>query len=130
MLLALAILAHRPLTVLEPNSHLGHISNEDIAEWLTGGFDGTARHIVLAHLSQRANNPYLAGECGVAVGESIATDGELSSETAGLECGAALHTNYCSNSISWRGSISTATRTRVFRWTRTRHRSEWRVLAI
>lgn len=41
-------------------SNLGHISNEDIAEWLTGGFDGTARHIVLAHLSQRANNPYLA----------------------------------------------------------------------
>ena len=41
-------------------SNLGHISNEDIAEWLTDGFDGTARHIVLAHLSQRANNPYLA----------------------------------------------------------------------
>jgi phosphoribosyl 1,2-cyclic phosphodiesterase len=41
-------------------SNLGHISNEDIAEWLTGGFDGVARHIVLAHLSQRANNPYLA----------------------------------------------------------------------
>jgi phosphoribosyl 1,2-cyclic phosphodiesterase len=41
-------------------SRLGHISNEDIAEWLRDGFDGTARHIVLAHLSQRANNPYLA----------------------------------------------------------------------
>ena len=41
-------------------SNLGHISNEDVAEWLTGGFDGCARHIVLAHLSQRANNPYLA----------------------------------------------------------------------
>src|ERR1700716_834153 len=41
-------------------SNLGHISNEDIAEWLTDGFDGAARHIVLAHLSQRANNPYLA----------------------------------------------------------------------
>ena len=41
-------------------SNLGHISNEDIAEWLTAGFDGCARHIVLAHLSQRANNPYLA----------------------------------------------------------------------
>jgi phosphoribosyl 1,2-cyclic phosphodiesterase len=41
-------------------SNLGHISNEDIAEWLADGFDGTARHIVLAHLSQRANNPYLA----------------------------------------------------------------------
>jgi phosphoribosyl 1,2-cyclic phosphodiesterase len=41
-------------------SRLGHISNEDIAEWLQYGFDGAAKHIVLAHLSQRANNPYLA----------------------------------------------------------------------
>jgi phosphoribosyl 1,2-cyclic phosphodiesterase len=41
-------------------SRLGHISNEDVAEWLQYGFDGNARHIVLAHLSQRANNPYLA----------------------------------------------------------------------
>jgi phosphoribosyl 1,2-cyclic phosphodiesterase len=41
-------------------SRLGHLSNEDIAEWLRDGFDGCARHIVLAHLSQRANNPYLA----------------------------------------------------------------------
>lgn len=41
-------------------SRLGHISNEDVAEWLTDGFDGCARYIVLAHLSQRANNPYLA----------------------------------------------------------------------
>ena len=41
-------------------SRLGHISNEDVADWLTHGFDGTADYIVLAHLSQRANNPYLA----------------------------------------------------------------------
>jgi phosphoribosyl 1,2-cyclic phosphodiesterase len=41
-------------------SRLGHLSNEDVAEWLRDGFDGCARHIVLAHLSQRANNPYLA----------------------------------------------------------------------
>lgn len=41
-------------------SRLGHLSNEDVAEWLVDGFDGQARHIVLAHLSQRANNPYLA----------------------------------------------------------------------
>src|SRR5438552_467652 len=39
---------------------LGHLSNEDVAEWLDDGFDGEARHIVLAHLSPRANNPYLA----------------------------------------------------------------------
>jgi phosphoribosyl 1,2-cyclic phosphodiesterase len=41
-------------------SRLGHLSNEDLADWLKGSFDGCARHIVLAHLSQRANNPYLA----------------------------------------------------------------------
>jgi phosphoribosyl 1,2-cyclic phosphodiesterase len=41
-------------------SRLGHLSNEDVAEWLVDGFDGHAKHIVLAHLSQRANNPYLA----------------------------------------------------------------------
>src|SRR5438270_13630825 len=41
-------------------SRLGHLSNEDVAEWLLDGFDGQARHIMLAHLSQRANNPYLA----------------------------------------------------------------------
>jgi phosphoribosyl 1,2-cyclic phosphodiesterase len=41
-------------------SRLGHLSNEDVAEWLVDGFDGQAQHIVLAHLSQRANNPYLA----------------------------------------------------------------------
>ena len=41
-------------------SRLGHLSNEDVAEWLLDGFDGQAQHLVLAHLSQRANNPYLA----------------------------------------------------------------------
>ncbi len=41
-------------------SRLGHLSNEDVAEWLRDGFDGCARHVVLTHLSQRANNPYLA----------------------------------------------------------------------
>ena len=41
-------------------SRLGHLSNEDVADWLRDEFDGSARYIVLAHLSQRANNPYLA----------------------------------------------------------------------
>ncbi len=41
-------------------SRLGHLSNEDVAEWLVDGFDGQAKHLILAHLSQRANNPYLA----------------------------------------------------------------------
>src|SRR5437764_4721055 len=41
-------------------SRLGHLSNEDVADWIRDAFDGVARYIVLAHLSQRANNPYLA----------------------------------------------------------------------
>ncbi len=41
-------------------SRLGHLSNEDVADWIKDGFDGCAKYIVLAHLSQRANNPYLA----------------------------------------------------------------------
>jgi phosphoribosyl 1,2-cyclic phosphodiesterase len=41
-------------------SRSGHLSNEDLADWIRQGFDGCAKHIVLAHLSQRANNPYLA----------------------------------------------------------------------
>ncbi len=41
-------------------SRNGHLSNEDLSEWLTNDFDGCARYIVLAHLSQRANEPHLA----------------------------------------------------------------------
>lgn len=41
-------------------SRTGHLSNEDVAEWLRTDFDGSASHVVLAHLSQRANNPYVA----------------------------------------------------------------------
>ncbi|MGH9941472.1 MAG: MBL fold metallo-hydrolase [Pyrinomonadaceae bacterium] len=41
-------------------SRTGHLSNEDVAEWLRDGYDGAAGYVVLAHLSQRANNPYLA----------------------------------------------------------------------
>ncbi|HVF56196.1 MAG TPA: MBL fold metallo-hydrolase [Pyrinomonadaceae bacterium] len=41
-------------------SRTGHLSNEDVALWLRDDFDGCAEHVVLAHLSQRANNPYVA----------------------------------------------------------------------
>lgn len=41
-------------------SRTGHLSNEDIADWLRAGYDGAAEHIILAHLSQKANNPYVA----------------------------------------------------------------------
>lgn len=42
------------------SSNTGHLSNEDLADWLQHEFDGTAREVVLAHLSQRANEPNLA----------------------------------------------------------------------
>ena len=41
-------------------SAVGHLSNEALADWLTNDFDGCARYIVLAHLSQRANETNLA----------------------------------------------------------------------
>jgi phosphoribosyl 1,2-cyclic phosphodiesterase len=41
-------------------SRTGHLSNEDVAAWLRDDFDGAAEHVVLAHLSQRANNPHVA----------------------------------------------------------------------
>jgi phosphoribosyl 1,2-cyclic phosphodiesterase len=41
-------------------SRTGHLSNEDVAAWLRDGFDGAADHVVLSHLSQRANNPHVA----------------------------------------------------------------------
>jgi phosphoribosyl 1,2-cyclic phosphodiesterase len=42
------------------SSDTGHLSNEDLAEWLTEDYDGSARDIVLSHLSQKANEPNLA----------------------------------------------------------------------
>jgi phosphoribosyl 1,2-cyclic phosphodiesterase len=44
-------------------SRTGHLSNEDVATWLRDDFDGSARYLVLAHLSQRANNPHVARLC-------------------------------------------------------------------
>ena len=41
-------------------SRHGHLSNEALADWLAVDFDGSARHLVLTHLSQRANEPHLA----------------------------------------------------------------------
>ncbi|MBV9242137.1 MAG: MBL fold metallo-hydrolase [Acidobacteria bacterium] len=41
-------------------SNVGHLSNESLADWLQADFDGKACDIVLAHLSQRANEPHLA----------------------------------------------------------------------
>ncbi len=41
------------------SSNTGHLSNEDLSDWLTNDFDGSARDIVLTHLSQKANEPHL-----------------------------------------------------------------------
>ncbi|HEU4391472.1 MAG TPA: MBL fold metallo-hydrolase [Blastocatellia bacterium] len=41
-------------------SRLGHLSNDETARWLKEGFDGSARWIVLAHLSRHCNHPELA----------------------------------------------------------------------
>jgi phosphoribosyl 1,2-cyclic phosphodiesterase len=38
----------------------GHLSNDAVAQYITNGFDGRARHIVLAHLSEKNNLPELA----------------------------------------------------------------------
>ncbi len=43
-------------------SRTGHLSNHAVSEYLADpdGFDAAARYLVLAHLSQENNNPYLA----------------------------------------------------------------------
>jgi len=38
----------------------GHLSNDETARWIREGFDGTARYLVLAHLSRHCNHPELA----------------------------------------------------------------------
>lgn len=41
-------------------SRRGHLSNDLVGEFLAGGFDGKAKHVVLAHLSEKNNLPELA----------------------------------------------------------------------
>lgn len=41
-------------------SRKGHLSNDSVAEYLAGGFDGTARHVILAHMSKNNNHPDIA----------------------------------------------------------------------
>lgn len=42
------------------SSDTGHLSNEALSDWLVNDYDGSARDIVLTHLSQKANEPHLA----------------------------------------------------------------------
>lgn len=41
-------------------SKRGHLSNDSVAQYLANDFDGTAAHVVLAHLSKKNNLPELA----------------------------------------------------------------------
>ena len=41
-------------------SRRGHLSNDHVAEFLAQAFDGRARHVLLAHLSEKNNHPDLA----------------------------------------------------------------------
>jgi len=41
-------------------SRVGHLSNEALAQWFAGDYDGSAAFLVLAHLSEQNNHPDLA----------------------------------------------------------------------
>jgi phosphoribosyl 1,2-cyclic phosphodiesterase len=41
-------------------SRVGHLSNEALAEFFAGDYDGGAAYVVLAHLSEQNNHPQLA----------------------------------------------------------------------
>ncbi len=44
-------------------SRLGHLSTSEVGRFLSNGFDGQARHLLLAHLSQQNNDPLIALRC-------------------------------------------------------------------
>jgi phosphoribosyl 1,2-cyclic phosphodiesterase len=41
-------------------SRVGHLSNEDLADFFSSDYDGSASYVVLAHLSEQNNHPELA----------------------------------------------------------------------
>jgi len=41
-------------------SRVGHLSNESLAEFFSGDYDGSAEYLVLAHLSEQNNHPEIA----------------------------------------------------------------------
>lgn len=43
-------------------SRVGHLSNEALAQFFAGDYDGSAAYVVLAHLSEQNNHPELARE--------------------------------------------------------------------
>jgi len=41
-------------------SRVGHLSNESLADFFAQDYDGSASHVVLAHLSEQNNHPEIA----------------------------------------------------------------------
>ena len=41
-------------------SRVGHLSNDSLAEFFSGDYDGSAEYLVLAHLSEQNNHPEIA----------------------------------------------------------------------
>jgi phosphoribosyl 1,2-cyclic phosphodiesterase len=41
-------------------SNLGHLSNQKLADFFSGGYDNNAAFVVLAHLSEQNNHPEIA----------------------------------------------------------------------
>lgn len=63
-------------------SRVGHLSNAAVARFLTADFDGTARHLFLAHLSRENNRPEIALDCALAA---------LKDRAAGTRPGCNIH---------------------------------------
>lgn len=46
-------------------SRVGHLSNQSLAEFFAGDYDGQAAYVILAHLSEQNNHPAIAREVAV-----------------------------------------------------------------
>jgi phosphoribosyl 1,2-cyclic phosphodiesterase len=46
-------------------SRVGHLSNESLAEFFAGDYDGQAAYVILAHLSEQNNHPAIAREAAL-----------------------------------------------------------------
>jgi len=71
-------------------SRSGHLSNDAVAQYLTCDFDGTAAHVVLAHLSRQNNLPDLA----------LLSAQKALEERSDMHCGQTKFELACSDKIS------------------------------
>lgn len=69
-------------------SRRGHLSNDTVAEYLLYGFDGKAKHVILAHLSEKNNLPELAL---LSARRALEERSSLSASQTKLELGRAEH---------------------------------------